>query len=396
MRSFPVLIISDGPDHHTGLARIGRDLATLMSGMPEIECGYLGRGGVGKRKFPWTSYSYPEAHQWGEDYLPQVWLDFSAGRSGAVFSLWDASRMLWFGQPHTMQQANPELAKFLGDGRTFAKWGYFPVDGTGPNEQGLPVGMASAVSGYNRVLAASEWGRCVLQASGCGHADWLPHGIWFDVFKPSERAWIKSRGKMGWEPEDIWLGCNMSNQARKDWPVAFECAQVLKQNYGNRFHFWAHTDRVQHYWNLLALAIDYGVADCLEITLALSDEQLALRYSACDCTILPSAGEGFGYPIAESLACGTACIVADYAAGQELVPEECKALPIGYKVETMHNVRRAVLSGYLFAQKALAQIEAKRRDWEYRSEELRAGVDFLDWQKLQHPWKKWLLAGVPR
>ena len=92
--------------------------------------------------------------------------------------------------------------------------------------------------------------------------------------------------------------------------------------------------------------------------------------------------------------CGTACIVADYAAAQELVPEECRVRPVTYRVDTMHNVRRAVLSGYGFAAAAKGQIEAKRRDWSGRSEELAEMVDHLQWDRLKTVWIKWLLQGL--
>lgn len=386
----PLLILNDAPEHHTGLARIGRDLASLACTLPQFRTGYLGRGAVGKKKFPWTSYAYPEntQSQWGEAWLEQVWTDFSGGEPGIIFSLWDASRMLWFGQPQTLP-AGP-LQKFLGSGRNFQKWGYFPVDGAGPDGVRLGCGMSAAVAGYDRVLAASEWGMNVLHQSGRRDADWIPHGLWMDRFRIAD----KSMEVIGWNYDQIHVGCNMANQARKDWPVAMECIAVLRQTYGNRLHFWAHTDSMLQYWNLYSLALDYGISDCTEFTLELSDDQLALRYSACDCTILPSAGEGFGFPIAESMACGTACIVTGYAAGQELVDESWRVSPVAFRVDTQHNVQRAVLSGHGFAQAAQIQIEKKRDDWEGRGEEIRAGVEHLDWNKLQVVWKKWLLDGL--
>lgn len=385
--SIPILILSDAPEALTGLARIGRDLAGLLCTLPQFRVGYLGRGGVGRVSFPWTQYSYPEAAQWGDEYLPGIWEDFSRGKNGIILSTWDASRMLWFGAPEKCRMPI-HLQKFLGSGRGFEKWAYLPVDSTGPDGSTLGIGMAEAVAGYDRVIAASEWGRDVLVRSGRIDADWLPHGIFLNKFKPNDTA-----GLINYENK-IQVGCVMANQARKDWPVAFETAALLRAEYGNKFRFWCHTDDMIRYWNIYALAADYGIADCLEITTELNDAQLALRYSSCDCTILPTAGEGFGYPIAESLACGTACITTDYAAGQELVPREWCVEPVTYRTDTIHNVRRAVLSGYGFAAKAKDQIEKKRADREYRSEEIRATIEHLDWERLKHTWVKWFVDGV--
>ena len=384
--SNPILILNDAPDGLGGLARIGRDLASLLSTIPEFRVGYLGRGGIGKRKFPWTSYAYPESGQWGEQYIASVWSDFAGKDAGIIFSLWDLSRMLWFAQP---QGLPGDLAKFLGSGRNFAKWAYTPVDSTGPDEERLPIGMQAAAQGYDRLLAASEWGAGVLQRTR-SDADWMPHGIWMDKFQVKPDA----RVLLGWDADSVVVGCNMGNQARKDWPVAVETAMILRAEYGNKFKLWCHTDLMVGYWNLYALAADYGIGDCLEVTVDLSDEQLAQRYSACDCTILPSAGEGFGYPIAESMACGTACIATDYAAGQELVEDGCKVPPMAYRIDTQHNVRRAVLSGYGFASRAKEQIERKKEDGEWRGQEIVRRIEHLDWLKLAHPWKRWLLAGI--
>jgi hypothetical protein len=54
-----------------------------------------------------------------------------------------------------------------------------------------------------------------------------------DKFHPIPDA----RKLLGWG-DSVVLGCNMANQARKDWPVAFECARLLKADFGNRFKFF--------------------------------------------------------------------------------------------------------------------------------------------------------------
>jgi glycosyltransferase involved in cell wall biosynthesis len=346
----------------------------------------MGMGGVGRRQFPWTSYSFPQDGQWGSNYLAECWTDFAGEDAGIVMSLWDLSRMLWLSETRSLP---PDLGRFLGSGRNFYKWGYVPVDSTGPDEMGLPVGMVQAAAGYDRLLAASEWGAGVVRRTR--PVDWIPHGIWMDKFRIYAR---EDQRALGANPDNIVVGCNMANQSRKDWPVAFEAAAILRADLGNKFRFWVHTDTMIRYYNLYALATDYGVADCLEVTTEMDDAQLALRYSACDCTILPSAGEGFGFPIAESMACGTPCVVTDYAAGQELVEDNCKVPPVAYRVDTVHDVRRAVLSGYGFASRAKAQIEAHREDWQGVGEKMRGRVEHLGWDKLKHVWMRWFREGL--
>jgi glycosyltransferase involved in cell wall biosynthesis len=192
----------------------------------------------------------------------------------------DLSRRGWFANPAMYGK----LARFLGEARNFQKWAYTPVDSVGPDGSTLGIEQATCAAGYDRVLAASEWGRDALVRSGRTDADFMPHGLFMPPFQPQKNP----RPTLGWGAEDIRVGCLMANQSRKDWPAAFECAAVLKREYGNKFRFWCHVDLMIRYWNLYALASDYGVSDCIEVTTDLNDEQLAQRYSACDCTILPS------------------------------------------------------------------------------------------------------------
>ena len=391
--SNPIMFVGDNPSLPGGLSRICRDLATLTATMPEFRVGVLGRGLGQRRKFPLTLYDFDESGGWGEGMIAPAWGDFAGSQPGVIMTLDDPSRRTWFGAPALFP---PHLREFLGQGRNFAKWGYFPIDSigpaaTGPGFQGsLGIEGRLALGDYQRVLASSEWGRNILSNSGRADADWIPHGIFMDKFKPVEH----SREILGWQDGQVWMGSVMANQSRKDFPVLMEAIAALRAHYGNRLRAWIHTDTLVRYWNIPALAQDFGVSDVIEVSMDLDDAALAVRYSGCDCTMLPSGGEGFGYPIAESLACGTPAIVTDYAAGQELVQAECRVTPMCFRIDTSHNVRRAVLSGYAFAQAAIHQIELKKQDWEYRGGELRQTVDHLGWDKLRHVWERWLREGL--
>lgn len=382
--SNPILFVSDNPSRPGGLARNCRDMASLAATLPEFRVAVLGRGEGTRKQFPWAQYSFGEEGAWGQNLIAEVWKDFAGGEQGVIMTLDDPSRRLWFADP----SAYPDyLRDFLGGGRMFRKWALFPIDSTGPDGSYLGCEGRACVRGYDRVLAASEWGKNVLVGVR-QDADWLPHGIG-DEFRP-----LDSRESLGWEPEHVWVGSVMANQSRKDFPVLCEAAAELKNHYGNRFRLWIHTDIMIRYWNIYALLEDYGIRDCTAISLAATDRQMAQMYSACDCTLLPSGGEGFGFPIAESLACGTPCIVTDYAAGQELVPEEMRVRPMAYRVDTAYNIRRAVLSGFGFAQAAKVEIERKRQDREFRSQELQEHVSHLYWKNLKYLWMRWFREGL--
>ena len=384
--SNPIMVVSDNPTYPTGLARQSRDIATLLCTLPQFRVGYLGRGIGQDRRLPFILYDYPLGGQWGEGYIQKSWENFSEGDTGIILTCDDLSRRQWLVNPTGLPS---DLAHWVSTKCNHYAWGYVPVDSTGPNGVSLSVATRDTALRYDRMLAASEWGCNVLKASGRADADWLPHGIWMDKFHPVSDA----KAIQGWEGKTV-VGCVMTNQARKDWGVAFEAFAVMHQHYKDTLHIWLHVDTLINYWNLYALAADYGVSDLLEVTTQLNDNQLATHYSGCDCTLLPSAGEGFGFPIAESMACGTACVVSNYGAGPELSPAPCCVAPHAYRVDTAYNTLRPVLSGHAFAVAAKEQIELKQEDPEYRSGLLADSVSHLDWTKLRVPWTRWLLEGL--
>lgn len=341
-KSVPILILGDGPDQLTGLARIGHDVAWLLSGMPEFQVGYLGRMSVGRSHFPWVNYSFSAHEQWGEGRLLEVWNDLAQSRRGIVMTIWDATRLLWFADPMGMPDA---LQKFLASGAV-ERWGLFMQDSEGVRQGYLPLTAAHVMSKYNRVMLASKWAHSITKNTLPDHPDldWLPHPLNTARFKPLDR--MASRSHWGIGEREVLIGCVMANQARKYWPVVFEAIAKMRGTTAGKPRIWCKTDVISPlpghgYWNLEALAYEYGITDRVILDVnSLSDYEMSIRYSACDATVLVSGGEGFGYPIVESLACGVPCVAGQYGAGGDLCSHGVPAY--GFRIETQHNARWAV------------------------------------------------------
>lgn len=401
-----LLIYGDAVDMHSGLSRIARDLALISSTLPDFHTATFGRNAVGSSRFPFPQYAFSSSDQWGEHKLPQVWRDFTRGEgngNGAILTVWDASRLLWFAG--LSPTGNPELDSFLGLGGaspSFSRWGYFMIDGTGPDGLTLPTESRAVLSCYDRVLVSSAWGADVARKSGV-ECEWIPHPIDHQKFKfdPNRADRREEQGVFG----KVVVGCCMTNQSRKDWPTAFAIAGLLAKSYGNRFLFWVHTDSLGMeqgaYWNLRALAADYGVpADCIRFTLTGShtDSMMATFYNCCDATFLCSGGEGFGYPVAESLCCGCPVISQDWAASAELLDQwpDWK-VPIGaFRLDTSHNILRAVHSPYLWVKAIEGAIEMGRVEGQEWRKEVSESMSHLWIQNLKKIWKRWLVEGVAR
>lgn len=196
MRPVPIMLVSDDPSTTTGLGRITRDLAHLLSASPLWRVATLGLGGAGSRHFPWTHYHmhrYPTgAYEYGELSLVAAWDDFTLGTDGkgVVMTVFDVTRMLWLARPEHI--ADPAMQADVKRLRSRVKlWGYFMQDHEGPHGR-LTRLSREVLLGYDRILMTSPWGVEVVKAT-IGHDEsekrdlsWMPHGLWMDTFKPAE------------------------------------------------------------------------------------------------------------------------------------------------------------------------------------------------------------------
>lgn len=368
----------------TGLARITKDLAVHACSLPEFRVGSLGRGYPGSRKLPFYQACFPESDQWGEQILPTVWQDFAGNQAGVLMSIFDLSRLDWLSRP----KMGGDLQDFL-TSNAFQKWAYIPVDHYGVGGKLTAMAIDTAL-GFDRILAYTLFGKQILQDSLGREVDWIPHGINGDVFKPLDS--VPGRTMLGVQPDEYLIGCVMTNQARKDWGTAFAVAARLGHT---GWKFWFHTDTVVRYWNLFALAKDFGVERHVIITTNnFSSEALAYLYNGCNCTFLPSLGEGFGYPIVESLACGVPVVHCRYGGGMELVPlADWLVESTATRLDTQWNCVRPVLSPDVWAEK-LQWAVTQHGDGSFRDICVRS-IEHLYWRNLwPSVWRKWFLDGL--
>lgn len=378
MTPTPLLFLGDSPSLQTGLGRIGRDLAARASSLPQFRVGFLGRGGIGSRLLPFTQYDFDESRGWGgPGLLDHVWNDFAGrGSKGIIFCIWDPSRLAWLAQGDWMATRRNQIKLWL----------YCPVDGACVDNR-LTEDEVAALQGFDRLLAYGEYGKRVMEASlettrERAYVDWLPHGIDLSAFFPRPRRDAKSAA--GFKQRDRVLGCVMTNQARKDWAVA---VQVLAQLPG--WQGWFHTDVPARHWNIIELCKQFRVLDRVKLTYTgeMDDAGLAYHYSACDVTILPSA-EGWGFPIAESLACGTPVLASAHAGGNWGLSTVAYMPPSGFRIEGVYNRIRPAFDAEEWSRRILAG--------EFPSvEDCAASVKHLGWDMLwMGRWQKWLLEGA--
>ena len=389
MTATPILLYSDNPSLTTGLARITRHLADLLTRLPEFRVGTFGRGGLANRKLPWFQAIYPDmaspANTWGQNLLHPVCENFFGNEQGILFTIMDPSRIHWLTQPQYLP-ASP-LKTFL-ENRTFKIWSYLPVDSLGPNGR-LSAICADAVAGVDRPLAYGMFGAQVLTNTLGREVDWLPHGINMDVFQPRDAK--GTRLGYGIQEDALVIMMNATNQTRKDWGVATAAMMLLHRKHP-KLVWVIHTDLMARYWDIKALIADHGLGDCAFVieNCDQSDLEMSYLYSMCDLTMLCTLGEGVGYPVIESLACGRPCVTTDYAGSVELIPRVSWLVPpVAMRLDGYYNQLRPVTK----PEDWVAAIE-RVLDEQPSIEECRESITHLDWKNLYIPWNRWFLEGL--
>lgn len=395
----PILFIGDSPSAQSGLGRILRDIAMRLhaNAGDMFDVATMGYGGNGDRALPFPQYTMESMKDWFLPTLPDVWQNFAGERQGVIMTIWDASRLLWFARPENPQWCpDRRMRAWLADPVPAQKWGYFPMDATGPHGN-LSVMLKECLAGYDRVLAYSKWAETMIRRSFHGehqNLSMLPHGIDTDVFQPysryeSRRVFTDGLHFKGprIQPEERLIGIVATNQTRKDYGLAMETLSRLDKSIP--FRIYIQTDILEKNWSIPALLMDYGLMDkAIVNTNQVTDATMARIYSACDLTLGIGAGEGFGYPIFESLACGTPVITGSYGGHAEWLHPEMLVTPRSWRVEGLYNQVRPVFEPERWTL-AIERKLARRND---------GGVTMLppalDWKNLWGRWEGWFRSGL--
>lgn len=403
----PFIVFGDGPRYHSGLARIARDLTARLY-VSEEELGIRVMqvaldGGQGWHFQAWPLFGFQQTEkEFGRRAMDEVLEELrqEGAPTPIIFMITDPARCFDLTRPAEPSEKHLIFQSLLGQA---SFWGYFPIDAH--NLYGAVGGPAAeAVKACERVIAYGRYGAGVLKrtlAQGTeAHWEdvpmtWLPHGLEPGAFIPRliEQA---DEGFQRWAslfPDwtGLRIGCVATNQPRKDLALYFGTLSAL-QKHGVPVLAWLHTDKMTHAWDVGQLAYDFQIPkERIYVSRGeLSDAQLAARYSWCDLTIAPGLGEGFGYPIVESLACGTPCVHGAYAGGVELMPAQWLIPPQGWRMESCYNLFRPVYKADDFAAKAMA---IGPRDFS-RVPLYSRSVKHLGWDQLWPRWKTWISKGI--
>lgn len=372
----------------TGLGRIARDLAAQLwhrrdaLGIDLYHVGWEDQAGAATAfspAWPWAPF-WDLGQDWGASTVRRLAADrFGADTPVILFAVWDPGRVA----PYVLGES------WHGD-----IWGYYAVDGVNPKGT-LGGQIPVTVRATDRVLAYGRWGSAILRGlRGDGPEQaipYLPHGILPQPEASWRPTWLDRL-----TPERPILGVVATNQPRKDWHGVMTVLAAL----GSHWQGWFHVDQlVTSAWSLPELISLYGLQDRVVVTTpatpGLDDEGLYASYAACTVTLCPGKGEGFGYPIVESLAMGTPAIALDYAGGAELLPRVAwRTTPGAARYEGAYALNRPTLTVADTVNRI--RTAAFFASLPYGRAYCRGAVAHLDWAHLWPRWETWMRRGLDR
>jgi len=219
------------------------------------------------------------------------------------------------------------FASFSGSTTGLIGFDCVPVMAAETSAEGMPAVFArylAAASCVDRIATISkaagaeyEGWRTMLAGAGRSGPDIRPISLPVYANTPSDAAVRQVRDLVGLGPLPVVLAVG-SHEPRKNHLAVLHAAEELWREGilftlafvgGNSWNSAAFSDQVES-----LLSANRPV----QTILALPDDLLWAAYRLAHCTIFPSLHEGFGLPVAESLASGTPVITSDFGSMREI------------------------------------------------------------------------------
>jgi glycosyltransferase involved in cell wall biosynthesis len=264
----------------------------------------------------------------------------------------------------------------------------------------IPPAVAERLPHAKGVWAMSKHGLKLLHQAGI-YADYVPHGVDVEVFKPLERKAEREKLKVD---ADTFVVAMVA--ANKGYPNRKSLVEVIKawsyfvKKYPDSLLF-LHTEPktrpgMQNI-DLEKVAKFYGLT---EKTLRFPDEYrhmmgqfspalLNQLYNVADVFLLPSRGEGFGIPAVEAQAAGCPVILTAWTAQTELCgagwliePDELDDLEITLQYSEQARIRPSMILA------ALEKAREARGDQALRDKAREFALEYdhrVVWEKFMYP-----------
>ena len=303
-----VLIVSNAPWTKTGYGLQGASLARRLQAdghTVAYMCNYgLEGGGVDWNGItclptgPEGGYADPIVHGHIRAFLPDLVF--------TIFDVWVLKNKP-FPMPEAQQHIGPRWA------------GWVPID-----HDPMSLGNRDVIQRMTYPVAMSQHGFDSMTAEGIT-ASYIPHGVEKDVYYTAEgRQEFRRLIEL---PKGSFLfgsvGLNRYFPNRKGFDRLMQAFARMPENAYLYLHTLPNSQNGSLDLNQIAerLGIEKRVIfpDPYNYVMGYSQEGMNAIYSAIDCYVQPTMGEGFGLPVLESQACGCPVIATNCTSMPELV-----------------------------------------------------------------------------
>lgn len=429
-----ILVCSDFPGSHTGLARVTRTVFNYLADTGKYNIVQLGWFAHGQNK---EQIKYPVVPtQVLANGVPDPKDQYGQ------LSFDDLCRVL---KPDIVWCcADPWMLNHYTSSSLRGRYnlvGYVAIDSA-------PVHNISrdVLQKFDVIVPYCEWGKMAMEAENinCCSAPIL-HGVDTSVFKPLDKE-ERDRGRqiMGVLPDEF-LFCTVGrNITRKYLPAIFPTLYYLRTGnyvFCNKCHRitlfpydvihrkvetkvsacklclsedvvqgiertnvrWYYHGAVSDMgWDLPDLMHQYRVQKPLilnpklQIGVGMPDNELNQMYNSCDAFVLPTMAEGFGLPILEAMAVGLPCIITDTSAYKEWAHPAALFIESGYAyTEPKINLQRHLPSIESMVSQCLWVLDSEETRRELSQNGLKVAQS-MDWKEILPQWLELMDSIVSR
>lgn len=309
-----ILFSGDSPTVTTGFGIVTKNILNRLVAMGH-EVTVLGVNHYGEpydqKEFPYQIYPCDKGSQENIFGIYKLWYLEQKLKPDLIFFLNDPWIIDQFLDARPEKRGNPY-------GKTLA---YYPTDG-GPLK---PKWAQTLTERCDIQVCYSHYAERVIQeANGFRPKNLrqIYHGVDTSTFFPVDKQ--VARFRLGLPKDAFMIGMVARNQFRKRFDILMKAFADFAIDKPEAM-LYLHTAQKDIGYDINDLSRQLGlkdkllVTDGMEAAHGVSDTHLNLIYNAFDVNTLISLGDGFGLPVAESMATGCVQVVSDHSCLKELV-----------------------------------------------------------------------------
>src|SRR5262249_4703880 len=180
---------------------------------------------------------------------------------------------------------------------------------------------------YRLTLTTSQWGMEVLKHAGFARVHYAPLGVESDVFHPwgALQRIVDGTTFLWFARNQYRKGLDIMLRAWRDFHRMRPDAHLILMGIGIL--------DTMHKPDSLRICNEFRIAEypsegisVHETIGPMNEETVATIYRSVDFTVCSSRSEGFGFSVAESMACGTPAIFGDFSATRDFVIDDALLL----------------------------------------------------------------------